>query len=53
MPRTDPSTIAQLIQVLRGDDHIAYWDAERDLVAAGEPAVAPLLDVLADLSPWA
>jgi HEAT repeat protein len=53
MRRTDPAAIARLIQVLRGNDLIAYWDAERALVAAGEPAVPGLLEALTELSSWA
>jgi HEAT repeat protein len=53
MRRSDPAVIAELIQVLRGNHPIAYWDAEDELVAAGESAVSVLLGVLPELSPWA
>lgn len=53
MRRTDPADIERLTKVLKGNDHIAYWDAEDELVAAGEPAVPALLGVLPELSPWA
>jgi HEAT repeat protein len=53
MGSTDSSTIARLIEVLKGGDHIAYWDAERELIAVGEPAISALLEALPELSPWA